>query len=128
MSPWNLPRNLVKAFMHCIHRSWSRCISVLSLQNLSIQRKVTEKTVKSLNLKSNCLEVFCKKAVPRNFAKFTAKYLCQSFFLIKIKRRKKSQMLKKKVVEILQWNRYQKYFKTEKMEGGGSRTSRRLEH
>ena len=124
--------------MHCIHRSWSRCISVLSLQNLSIQRKVTEKTVKSLNLKSNCLEVFCKKAVPRNFAKFTAKYLCQSFFLIKIKRRKKSQMLKKKSWKFCNETATKNILKPKKWKGvgggggggwwGGSRTSRRLEH
>ena len=27
---------------------------------------------------SSCSEVFCKKGVLRNFAKFTRKYLCQS--------------------------------------------------
>ena len=29
-------------------------------------------------------EVFCKKGVLRNFAKFTGKHLCQSLFLIKL--------------------------------------------
>ena len=29
-------------------------------------------------------EVFCKKTVHRNFAKFTGKHLCQSLFLIKL--------------------------------------------
>ena len=29
-------------------------------------------------------EVFCKKGVLRNFAKFTGKYLCQSLFFIKV--------------------------------------------
>ena len=29
-------------------------------------------------------EVFCKKAVLRNFTKFTGKHLCQSLFLIKL--------------------------------------------
>ena len=29
-------------------------------------------------------EVFCKKGVLRNFAKFTGKHLCQSFFLNKV--------------------------------------------
>ena len=29
-------------------------------------------------------ELFCKKCVLRNFAKFTGKHLCQSLFLIKL--------------------------------------------
>ena len=29
-------------------------------------------------------EVFCKKGVPRNFAKFTGKHLCQRFFFNKV--------------------------------------------
>ena len=32
---------------------------------------------------SSLLEVFCKKAVLRNLAKFTGKYLCQSLFFNK---------------------------------------------
>ena len=32
--------------------------------------------------RSSCPEVFCKKGVPRNFAKFTGKHLCQILFLI----------------------------------------------
>ena len=31
--------------------------------------------------KSSRPEVFCKKVVPRNFAKFTGKQLCQSLYL-----------------------------------------------
>ena len=34
----------------------------------------------SLKKRSNLLEVFCKKGVLRNLAKFTGKHLCQSFF------------------------------------------------
>ena len=29
-------------------------------------------------------KVFCKKSVPRNFAKFTGKYLCQIIFFYKV--------------------------------------------
>ena len=43
----------------------------LSLLNLKIRR-------------SSRPEVFCKKAVLRNFAKFTGKHLCQSLFLNKV--------------------------------------------
>ena len=32
----------------------------------------------------SCPEVFCKKGVLRNFAKFTGKRLCQGLFLIKL--------------------------------------------
>ena len=35
-------------------------------------------------IRSSCPEVFCKKGVPKNFAKFTGKYLCQSLFLNKV--------------------------------------------
>ena len=34
--------------------------------------------------RNSCPEVFCKKGVLRNFAKFTGKHLCQSLFLIKL--------------------------------------------
>ena len=34
--------------------------------------------------RSSLLEVFCKKGVLRNFAKFTRKHLCQSLFFNKV--------------------------------------------
>ena len=37
-----------------------------------------------INIRSSCPEVFCKKDVLRNFAKFTVKHLCQISFLIKL--------------------------------------------
>ena len=40
-------------------------------------------------------EVFCKKAVDRNFAKFTGKYLCQSFFFNKVASLRPATLLKK---------------------------------
>ena len=36
------------------------------------------KIVESLHFRSSRLEVFCRKGVLRNFAKFTGKHLCQS--------------------------------------------------
>ena len=39
--------------------------------------------VKFKKNRSSRPEVFCKKGVRRNFAKFTGKHLCQSFFLKK---------------------------------------------
>ena len=34
--------------------------------------------------KSSCTEVFCKRGVLRDFAKFTEKQLCQSLFINKV--------------------------------------------
>ena len=47
-------------------------------------------------VRSNHWEVFCKKGVLRNFAKFTGKHLCQSVFLNKVAglRREVSQLAK----------------------------------
>ena len=36
------------------------------------------------NNRSSCPELFCKKGVLRNFAKFIGKHLCQSFFFNKV--------------------------------------------
>ena len=36
-----------------------------------------------MNCKTSRLEVFCRKGVLRNFAKFTGKYLCQCLFFYK---------------------------------------------
>ena len=36
------------------------------------------------SFKSSCPEVFCKKGVLKNFAKFTGKHLCQSLFFNKV--------------------------------------------
>ena len=35
-------------------------------------------------LRSSHLDVFCKKGILRNFAKFSGKHLCQSLFLNKV--------------------------------------------
>ena len=45
---------------------------------------------------SNHSKVFCKKVVFRNFAKFTGKYLCQSFFLHKVVGLRPATLLKKR--------------------------------
>ena len=39
---------------------------------------------RSVCYRSSCPEVLCKKAVLRNFAKFTEKHLCQSRFFNKV--------------------------------------------
>ena len=42
-------------------------------------------------------EVFCKKGVPRNFAKFTGKHLCQSLFFNKVAGLRPATLLKKRL-------------------------------
>ena len=42
-------------------------------------------------------EVFCKKSVLRNFAKFTGKYLCQSLFFNKVAGLMPTTLLKKRL-------------------------------
>ena len=48
-----------------------------------------------LNFRSSLLEVFCKKVILRNFAKFTGKRLCQSFFFNKVAGLRAATLLKK---------------------------------
>ena len=38
----------------------------------------------SARFRSSCQDVFCKKGVLRNFAKFTGKHLCQSLYFNKV--------------------------------------------
>ena len=48
-------------------------------------RKYSKLINRKSNYRSSCPEVFCKKGVIRNFAKFPGKHLCQSlFFLTKL--------------------------------------------
>ena len=44
----------------------------------------SEIQIQLLNFRSSRPEVFCKKGVVRNFAKFTGKHLCQSLFFNKV--------------------------------------------
>ena len=45
--------------------------------------------------RSSCPEVFCKKSVLRNFAKFIGKHLCQSLFFNKVAGFRAATLLKK---------------------------------
>ena len=48
------------------------------------------------NIRSSRPEVFCKKGVLRNFAKFAGKHLCQSLFLNKVAGIRPATILKKR--------------------------------
>ena len=54
----------------------------------------------SYTYRSSHLEVFCKKVVLRNFAKFTKKHLCQSLFFNKIARLVCKIIKKKTLAEV----------------------------
>ena len=49
--------------------------------------------------RSSCSDVFCKKGVLRNFAKFTGKHVCQGLFFIKLQASslKPATLLKKRL-------------------------------
>ena len=47
--------------------------------------------------RSSCPEVFCKKGVLGNFAKFTGKHLCQSLFFNKVAGLRPAILLKKRL-------------------------------
>ena len=52
---------------------------------------------KTIVYRSSRPEVFCKKGVLRNFAKFTGKHLCQSFFFNKVAGLRPATLLKKRL-------------------------------
>ena len=52
---------------------------------------------KKIQFRSSRLEVFCKKDVLKNFAKFIGKYLCQSFFFNKVVGLRSATLLKKRL-------------------------------
>ena len=49
------------------------------------------------NVRSSRLEMFCRKGVLRNFAKFTRKRLCQSLFFRKVTGLRPATLLKKRL-------------------------------
>ena len=75
--------------------TWSRTDTVFSASYEQVyihiskdSQKETEKQrmgkIHILCVRSSHLEVFCKKGVLKNFAKFTGKQLCQSLFLLEL--------------------------------------------
>ena len=58
--------------------------SILTLQSLNFCSWKKVSCISWSMFRSSRPEVFCKKGVLRNFAKFTGKHLCQSLFLIKL--------------------------------------------
>ena len=64
-------------------REYSIKRSEKSAKKLCIEEAISSHETCSSLYRSSCPEVFCKKGILRNFAKFTGKQLCQSLFLNK---------------------------------------------
>ena len=69
------------------------------IENLLILMKMLCWKISSY--RSSHPQVFCKKGVLRNFAKFTGKHLCQRLFFNKVARLRQATLLKKSL-----WHRY----------------------
>ena len=59
--------------------------------------RVRNKHWPKVTYRSSHPEVFCKKGVLRNFAKFTGKHLCQSLFLNKVVGLRRATLLRKRL-------------------------------
>ena len=57
-------------------------------------------TIITVHLRSNRPEVFCKKGVLRNFAKFTGKHQCQSLFFNKVAGLRPEVLLKRAPAQV----------------------------
>ena len=64
------------------------------VQRINFSKKLS---VLVTTLRSSRPEVFCKKGVLRNFAKFTGKHLCQSLFFNKAAGLRPTTLLKKRL-------------------------------
>ena len=62
-------------------KHWQLTLKMLKISNVFIKKKTISGNVK---YRSSRTEVFCKKDVLRNFAKFTGKHLCQRLFFNKV--------------------------------------------
>ena len=64
---------------------------------LIMKEKISAKNSILLIDRSSCQEVFCKKGILRNFAKFTGKHLCQSFLFNSVASLRPATLLKKRL-------------------------------
>ena len=78
-------------------RSFLTYIPALVISFLLHDNLIHKLWVDLINDRCSHLDVFCKKLVLRNFAKFTAKHLCQSFFINKVEGFRPAILLKKRL-------------------------------
>ena len=79
-------------------------------------------TVRQITKRSNCLEVFCKKGVLKNYPKFTWKHLCWSIVFNKVAGLRPETLLKRDsstgVFRWILWNFLRKPFLQNSSAGG----------
>ena len=64
---------------------------------LIMKEKISAKNSILMIDRSSCPEVFCKKGILRNFAKFTGKHLCHSFLFNSVASLRPATLLKKRL-------------------------------
>ena len=93
---WNilLLSSFLQKIISCFEYKVYSFLSTLAIKQSTVcLKKCFEKTL----FRSSRPEVFCKKVVLRNFAKFTGKHLCQSLFFIKVEGLGPATLLKKRL-------------------------------
>ena len=70
--------------IHVLQHDFHDFPDIFGHDTLSPESIFCSSSVSSFKLRSSRPEVFCKKGVLRNFAKFTGKHLCQGLFLNKV--------------------------------------------
>ena len=71
---------------------------------------LSESFVRRGRQRSSRPEVFCRKGVLRNFAKFTGKHMCQSLFFNKVERLRPATLLKKRLLHRCFPVNFEKFF------------------
>ena len=61
-----------------------QCFLCLAVSTLNSEKETNSSFFRKNKNRSSHSEVFCKKGVFRNFAKYTGKHQCQSLFLSKV--------------------------------------------
>ena len=76
--------------------SFPRAAVLRILSDYPVEIAIEHKQDSHKNIfRSSCLEMFCRKGVLRNFAKFTGKHLCKSLFFNKITGIRAANLLKR---------------------------------
>ena len=77
---------LLKFHFHFCACLFSKYLPLQSLESQSVKGRLLSRERKTQHMQQQLPEVIYKKAVLKNFAVFTWKYLCWSLFLIKLQR------------------------------------------
>ena len=93
---WLMSQRGWSSFFAKTFNSWKPLIISAKRSILDVWEKLLNKPL-CCEERSSRQDVFCKKSVLRNFAKFTGKHLCQSLFFNKVTGLRPSTLLKKRL-------------------------------